>query len=237
MSISFAAQTGLVLVDARPKAGRCYLPLSATLQGRTVTVKDQFGVAGVSSIQIYTNSPDTFEDGTSSRWISQGYGFMTLAATASNVWTVVGGTTQQTFQASTLSTFMLSAQVATTVTAAAQTLSTGVAYIGALSTVGLSVPSPLFSTVQQFDTGTGTYVSMALSSSYIYLNGAAAPTIVIPSQLLSSIGGLGNVGFVSSLTFQSTIAGLGTATYVSSPSLRSSWAGLGSAGYVSTTSL
>ena len=91
MSVSFGAQTGLVLVDARPQAGRCFLPLSATLLGRTVMIKDQFGVAAVSSIQVLTNSPDTFEDGTTSRWITHGYRFMTIAATASNVWTVVGG--------------------------------------------------------------------------------------------------------------------------------------------------
>lgn len=232
MSVSFGAQTGLVLVDARPMAGRCYLPLSAGLLGRTVIVKDQFGVAGVSSIQIYANAPDTFEDGTSSRWISQGYGFMTITATASNVWTVVGGSTQPAFQASTLSTFVLNAQTVT-----AHTLSTGTAYIGSLSSANLTAPSPLFSTVQHLDKGSGTYVSMALSSSYIYLNGVAAPTIVIPSQLLSTTVSLGTTGYISTLTFQSTLDGLGTATYVSSPSLTSSLAGLGNAGYVSTVSL
>ena len=185
MSVSFGAQTGLVLVDARPQAGRCFLPLSASLLGRTVTIKDQFGVAAVSSIQIITNSPDTFEDGSSSRWINQGYGFMTIAATASNVWTVTGGTRQPAFHASTISTFLLTSQTLSTTTAAisqaafsslsAATATVGSSYISTLSTTNLAAPSPFFSTVRYLDTGTGLYTSMSLSSSYIYINNAAAP--------------------------------------------------------------
>ena len=239
MSVSFNSQTSLILVDARPRSGRCYLPLSATLQGRTVTIKDQFGVAGVSSIQIYTNSPDTFEDGTSARWINQGYGFMNITATASNIWTVIGGTTQPAFQASTISTFVTNTQTLSTFTAgisqaAISTLSVGTAYIGTISTANLAAPSPFFSTAQLLDTGTGTYKSLALSSSYIYLNGAAAP-IVVPWQHLSTTAGLATAGYVSTFSLNSTIAGLGTATYVSSPSLTSSLAGLGTTGYVSTS--
>ena len=264
MSVSFGAQTGLVLVDARPQAGRCYLPLSVTLLGRNVTIKDQFGVAAVSSIQVLTNSPDTFEDGTTSRWITHGYGFMTIAATASNVWTVVGGTRQPSFQASTISTFILNTQSISSITSAVSqeavsTLSVGTAYIGILSTANLAAPSPLFSTAQLLDTGTGTYTSVSLSSSFIYINNTAAPTIVIPTQLVSTVAGLGTTTYISTLSLNSTIAGLGaagyistfsltssivsttaglgTASYVSSPSLTSSLVGLGSASYISSLSL
>ena len=172
MSVSFGAQTGLVLVDARPQAGRCFLPLSATLLGRTVMIKDQFGVAAVSSIQVLTNSPDTFEDGTTSRWITHGYGFMTISATASNVWTVVGGTRQPSFQASTISTFFVNTQSISSFQSAVSqevvsTLSAGTAYIGTISTANLAAPSPLFSTAQLLDTGTGTYKSVSLSSSFL----------------------------------------------------------------------
>ena len=244
MSVSFGAQTGLVLADARPQAGRCFLPLSASLLGRTVTIKDQFGAATASSIQIITNAPDTFEDGTSSRWINNDYGFMTIAATASNVWTVIGGTKQPTFQASTISTFLLATQTLSSVTAgislaAVSSLSAATAYMGSgyistLSTVNLAAPSPYFSTVRYFDTGTGIYTSMSLSSSYIYLNGAAAP-IVVPWQQVSTVAGLGTTGYVSTLSLTSSIAGLGTAGYVSTSWFHSTIAGLGTLGYISTT--
>ena len=242
MSVSFGAQTGLVLVDARPQAGRCFLPLSATLLGRTVMIKDQFGVAAVSSIQVLTNSPDTFEDGTTSRWITHGYGFMTIAATASNVWTVVGGTRQPSFQASTISTFFVNTQSISSFQSAVSqevvsTLSAGTAYIGTISTANLAAPSPLFSTAQLLDTGTGTYKSVSLSSSFLYINNTAAPTIVIPTQLVSTVAGLGTTNYISTFSLNSTIAGLGTATYVSSPSLTSSLLGLGSIGYVSSLSM
>ena len=242
MSVSFGAQTGLVLVDARPQAGRCYLPLSQTLLGRTVTIKDQFGVAAVSSIQVLTNSPDTFEDGTTSRWITHGYGFMTISATASNVWTVVGGTRQPSFQASTISTFFVNTQSISSFQSAVSqevvsTLSAGTAYIGTISTANLAAPSPLFSTAQLLDTGTGTYQTVSLSSSFLYINNTAAPTIVIPTQLVSTVAGLGTTNYISTLSLNSTIAGLGTATYVSSPSLTSSLLGLGSIGYVSSLSM
>ena len=244
MSVSFGAQTGLVLVDARPQAGRCFLPLSASLLGRTVTIKDQFGVAAVSSIQIITNSPDTFEDGTSSRWISHGYGFMTIAATASNVWTVTGGTRQPAFHASTISTFLLTSQTLSTTTAAisqaafsslsAATATIGNSYISTLSTTNLAAPSPFFSTVRYLDTGTGIYTSMSLSSSYIYINNTAAP-IIVPWQQLSTVAGLGTAGYVSTLSLTSSIAGLGTAGYVSTSWFQSTLDGLGTLGFISTT--
>ena len=56
-------------------------------------------------------------------------------------------------------------------------------------------------------------------------------------NLTSTVDGLGNTGYISSLTFYSTINGLGSLGYISSPFLGSTLNGLGTASYISSLSL
>jgi len=114
MSVSMGPLTSLVLVDARPQEGDCHLPLSANFLGRQLTIKDQFGAAAQSSIRVHVFAPDSFDDGSSYKVIAQPYGFLTVAATPSNIWTVTGGNILNNFQASTISTFLLRAQTVST---------------------------------------------------------------------------------------------------------------------------
>jgi hypothetical protein len=246
--------TSLVLVDARPQSGDCHLPLSANFQGRQITVKDQFGVANQSSIRVHVFSPDTFDDGSSYKVIAQPYGFLTITATASNIWTVTGGSILNNFQASTISTFLLNAETVSSsllLGTFAGTVSSQTGYISTLSTFNLSAKNPTFSTVLFYDTGTTSYNSLSMSSSYLFINGIPIqerdPNAVVPANLFSTVAGLGNVEYVSSTglntTLTSTITGLGSLGYISSvggayvvdAQLTSTVKGLGTSGYVSTT--
>lgn len=88
-------------------------------------------------------------------------------------------------------------------------------------------------------------VTSTLSSSIVNTNlnlissvgGLGTAGYVSSLSLVSTVAGLGTTTYVSSLSLVSTVAGLGTTTYVSSPTLYSSIQGLGGAGYVSTLSL
>ena len=55
-------------------------------------------------------------------------------------------------------------------------------------------------------------------------------------NLVSTVNGLGSIGYISTLVYASTLNGLGTYGYVSSSTLTSSLIGLGTFGYVSTLS-
>jgi len=57
------------------------------------------------------------------------------------------------------------------------------------------------------------------------------------SNLVSTVNGLGSVGYISSFAFTSTINNLGSYGYVSSSTLTSSLIGLGTFGYVSSSTL
>jgi hypothetical protein len=246
--------TSLVLVDARPQSGDCHLPLSANFLGRQLTIKDQFGVANQSSIRVQVFAPDTFDDGSSSKVIAQPFGFLTVAATPSNIWTVTGGSILNNFQASTISTFLLNAQTVSSsliLGTFGGTVSSQNGYISTLSTFNLAARNPTFSTVLFYDTGTTTYNTLSMSSSYLFINGVPIqerdPNAVVPTNLYSTVAGLGDSGYVSTTNLNtslaSTITGLGSAGYISSvgdayitnSQLLSTTGGLGNAGYVSTS--
>lgn len=253
MSVSMNPLTSLVLVDARPQAGDCHLPLSANFLGRQLTIKDQFGAAAQSSIRVHVFAPDTFDDGSSYKVIAQPYGFLTVAATPSNIWSVTGGNILNSFQASTISTFLLNAETISSsliLGTFAGTLSTQTGYISTLSTFNLAARNPIFSTVLFYDTGTTTYNSLSMSSSYLFINGVPIqerdPNAVVPTNLFSTVAGLGNSSYISSTglntSLASTLAGLGSSGYISSvggsyiidSQLISTTGGLGSLGYISS---
>jgi hypothetical protein len=75
------------------------------------------------------------------------------------------------------------------------------------------------------------------TASYVSSLSLVSTTVGIQAAAPSTVGGLGNIGYVSSLSLKSTVEGLGTTGYVSSLSLRSTVEGLGRTGYVSTASL
>ena len=80
MSVSTA--TTLMLLDSRVRPGTVTLPLTTTIPGRTLTLKDSTGASGVSTITISTSGAETFEDGTTTKTLNTSYGFVSLTGSA-----------------------------------------------------------------------------------------------------------------------------------------------------------
>ena len=76
MSVSTA--TTLMLLDSRVRPGTVTLPLTTTIPGRTLTLKDSTGASGVSTVTISTSGGETFEDGTTTKTLNTAYGFLNL---------------------------------------------------------------------------------------------------------------------------------------------------------------
>lgn len=67
-----------MLLDSRVRSGTVTLPLTTTIPGRTLTLKDSTGASGVSSITISTSGGETFEDGNTTKTLNTAYGFLNL---------------------------------------------------------------------------------------------------------------------------------------------------------------
>ena len=65
-----------------------YLPATSSIYGKTITVKDITGGASNHPITLYTQGPDTFEDGTSSNIIDISFGYTSFFA-KSNIWYLI----------------------------------------------------------------------------------------------------------------------------------------------------
>ena len=76
MSVSTA--TTLMLLDSRVRPGTVTLPLTTTIPGRTLTLKDSTGAAGVSTVTISTSGGEMFEDGNTIKTLTTAYGSLTL---------------------------------------------------------------------------------------------------------------------------------------------------------------
>lgn len=75
-------------------------------------------------------------------------------------------------------------------------------------------------------------------SNFIYnISTGVLPGSISTINLVSTVEGLGNIGYISSLTFNSTINGLGTLGYISSLYMASTIDGLGTYGYLSSSRL
>ena len=80
------------LVDARASAGTLIVPKSTDIPGRIITFKDIYGAVANSTIALLTSTGDVFEDGTNYRTLTNPYDIITLYASSTGVWYVVGGT-------------------------------------------------------------------------------------------------------------------------------------------------
>ena len=76
MSVSTA--TTLMLLDSRVRPGTVTLPLTTTIPGRMLTLKDSTGASGVSTVTISTSGGETFEDGNTTKTLNTAYGFLNL---------------------------------------------------------------------------------------------------------------------------------------------------------------
>ena len=109
--MSFAStSTEFAMLDARTTSGAFVLPLTTDIPGRILNLKDAYGAFTNSSITVYTQGGEAFEDGTTSKVMNAAYDYMQLYAGSTTRWYVTGGTYQNVDTAtltviSTLQTF------------------------------------------------------------------------------------------------------------------------------------
>ena len=92
MSALFSTFTEVGMVDARNRPGVLTLPLTTQIPYRTLTIKDIYGAAVFSTITVQTQGPDVFEDGTTSKLLTDAYETFTVYAGQAGRWYITGGT-------------------------------------------------------------------------------------------------------------------------------------------------
>jgi hypothetical protein len=92
-----STSTEIALLDARSNSGAITLPFTSQIPGRIITFKDTFGAAAFSSIVLYTQGGDIFEDGTTTKILQNAYENITCFAGSTSCWYITNGTTQNAF--------------------------------------------------------------------------------------------------------------------------------------------
>jgi len=218
----FSTFTEVGLVDTRVNAGTIQLPKTIDIPYRQISLKDIYGNFQNKSLTLTTQFPDTFEDGTTTKVLSNAFGFTTLYAGPTNVWYMTGGTTltSQTVSSLTVSSISGSGALLTNLPAISslslQSTIAGLGIAGYVST------SQLTSTVASLTYG---YQTAGFVSSPNLLNHVSTTGLntSLTSTVASVVYGYQTAGFVSTATIISTTQGLQyayqTSGFVSSPNL------------------
>ena len=240
----FSTFTEVGLVDTRVNAGTIQLPKTIDIPYRQISLKDIYGNFQNKSLTLTTQFPDTFEDGTTTKVLSNAFGFTTLYAGLTNVWYMTGGTTltSQTVSSLTVSSISGNGSLLTNLPSISslslQSTITGLGSAGYVSTTQLT--STVASLVYGYQTAgfvsTATIVSTTQGLQYAYqtsgfvsspnligLTSTTALNTSLTSTVASLVYGYQTAGFVSTATIVSTTSGLQyayqTAGFVSSPNL------------------
>ena len=89
-SVFVSSSAEVVLIDSRTRQGTITLPLTNAIPFRTLNFKDQYGSFSNSTFTLSTQVGESFDDGTSSKTLSNAFGFYSLYATSSK-WMVMNG--------------------------------------------------------------------------------------------------------------------------------------------------
>jgi hypothetical protein len=234
--------TSVALMDVRRAPYVLTLPKTTDIPYRVLTMKDVYGKASfLSTITVLTQSPDVFEDGTTSKVFTNPNEITQLLAGQPGYWYTIGGTSLNAVSYKTVSTGILNAY----------TISTQQLFVSSLRGDGSQLQNLAgVSTAAVFTSNTSNYFSSAIISTVAGLGSAG---FISSSQLLSSLANFkSGTSTFSTITvaqagdFSSVITGLfsGSSLTVSSINgttvggpLFSTVIGLGSAGYISSSQL
>ena len=226
--MSLSTATNLVFLNSAIRPGTITLPLTTTIPGRTLTLKDVTGAAAASTITVTTSGSDTFEDGTTTRTITTAFGTLSLTGSGGKWYTTA--TSQPTsLTVSTLSTQTLAVNstIAKAITASTATISSLTAGVLAASTIQAPTISSLIGLTSSLQANTVSSQTVTasnvqanfLSSLATQTSSLQANTISSQSILTSSIQAN---GFSSITLWASTINGFpigaaftGSTTYLS----------------------
>jgi hypothetical protein len=98
--------TDLALITTN-NPGNITLPLSTSIPGRVITFKDVLGTFGTNTLTLNTTGGDTFEDGGTTKVLSESYGYIQLVA-SSGKWFILNGTQVNTLQVSAMTSINIS---------------------------------------------------------------------------------------------------------------------------------
>jgi hypothetical protein len=109
--MSFAStSTEFAMIDTRTTSGAFVLPLTSDIPGRIINIKDAYGTFTNSSLTVYTQGGEAFEDGTNFRILNNSWEQLQVYTASTTRWYITGGTEQNITTAnisvfSTLQTF------------------------------------------------------------------------------------------------------------------------------------
>ena len=196
--MSLSTATNLVFLNSAIRPGTITLPLTTTIPGRTLTLKDTTGAAAASTITVVTSGSDTFEDGTTSKTITTAFG--TLAVTGNGGKWYTTATSQPTsLTVSTLSTQTLAVNstIAKAITASTVTISSLTAGVLTASTIQAPTVSSLIALTSSLQANSISSISMQVST----LQGSSISSVTLWA---STINGFPvGAAFTGSTTFLS----------------------------------
>ena len=98
--------TDLALITTN-NPGTITLPLASSIPGRVITFKDVLGTFGTNTLTLNTTGGDTFEDGATTKVLSESYGYIQLVGSGSK-WFILNGNQVNTIQVSSITSFNIS---------------------------------------------------------------------------------------------------------------------------------
>jgi hypothetical protein len=92
MASLFSTTSQIAAINTRARSGVITLPLTSASLYRQIMIKDLYGAFPLSTLTLSTQLGDAFEDGTTSRILSNAYEFQALYAGSTSRWHTVAGT-------------------------------------------------------------------------------------------------------------------------------------------------
>jgi hypothetical protein len=93
--MSFAStSTEFAMIDTRTTSGAFVLPLTSDIPGRIINIKDAYGTFTNSSLTVYTQGGEAFEDGTNFRLLNNSWEQLQVYTASTTRWYITGGTEQ-----------------------------------------------------------------------------------------------------------------------------------------------
>jgi len=93
--MSFAStSTEFAMIDTRTTSGAFVLPLTTEIPGRIINIKDAYGTFTNSSLIVYTQGGEAFEDGTNFRLLNNSWEQLQVYTASTSRWYITGGTEQ-----------------------------------------------------------------------------------------------------------------------------------------------
>ena len=217
MASLFSTTSQIAAIDTRVRPGTITLPLTTASLYRQIMLKDLYGSFPVSTLTISTQSGDYFEDGTTTRTLSNSYEFQALYAGSTSRWHTVAGTRWTSMYISSLRVDSLQlgsgygwadfGPLRATAISSLQTV-TGLLQAAGISTLGISTGTLTSCNISTNSLSTNIGYFGVLSSATIGVSGNSlfsgtigvggiATLAAATVTTLSNSGNLSNAGFIS----------------------------------------